>query len=323
MYYVANDKNTSRRLQEQAALEGTATAHWSLASSYRGYGWPVTEKNSEKAIWHLQKAGELGMLQAWFELGVMYLLGDGIPKDENKAFYWFQKSPDFSAGYLGLAYWEGRVTNRDPEKARLYLLKASKKDRVASAVLDALASIYRDGIGVTKDPVLAARYSPLVEAKPAVAPAAPKVRRSWEGDASKVVDIHTLLRQQAPVSSWLEYGKALMKATRISSAAIAFSKASELGSAEAELQLGQLYLGDWGMSGDEMSSVVEPLSQNYAKGNELIDAAARKGIRRGSQVESTSDRLEIAPEVAAKKFEGQDPRRLFYLFDVWSSKGGC
>lgn len=321
--YVANDKVASRKLQEQAAQEGSSMAHWNLANSYRGTGWPVTGLDSNKAVEHLTKAGELGMLQAWFELGVLYHAGYGVPKDEAKAFEWFQKSPYFSANYLGLAYWEGRVTKRDPQKARHHLLDASNHGRISADGLTALATIYRRGLGVPKDLVLAARFSPLIVDEPAKPPAKPKARKAWAGDRNTVVDIKDLLQQDSPASSWLEYGKALMKVTRISSAEIALARASELGSAEAEMMLGQLYNGDWGISPGDDIHVVEPLKLDPAKGKALIDSASKKGARPALSGDSGVVQAITEAQQGATKYEGQDPRRLYFLLQVWNSKEGC
>ena len=245
------------------------------------------------------------------------------PKDEVKAFEWFQKSPDFSASYLGLAYWEGRITKRDLQKARHYLLDASKRGRIGSDGLSALATMYRKGLGVTKDPVLAARFSPLIVDEPAKPPAAPKVRKPWAGDLNSVVNIQGLLQQDSPASSWLEYGKALMRVTRISSAAIALARASELGSAEAEFMLGQLYTGDWGISPGDDIHVMEPLKLDPAKGKALLDSASRKGVRPAQPSDSEEVQPTNEAQHGAAKYGGQDPRRLYFLFQVWNSKEGC
>jgi TPR repeat protein len=298
-------------------------AHWNLAGSYRGSGWPVTEKDPRKAIEHLEKAGELGMVQAWYELGVLYQAGYEVPKDEVKAFEWFQKAPYFAANYLGIAYWEGRITKRNFQKARLYLLDASQRDRIGVEGRSVLAAIYGRGLGVGKDPVLAARFSPLIVDEPAKPPAEPKVRKPWAGDRKSVIDIQWLLQKDSPASSWLEYGKALIKVTRISSAAIALARASELGSSEAEMTLGQLYIGDWGISSSDDIQIVEPLQLDPVKGKALIASATRKGVKPPKAVDAEDVQGGDETRLEVEKYEGQDPRRLYYLIGIWNSKGGC
>jgi len=324
LYYVAEDKATCRKVLEQACQEGSIEAHMWLANSFLGGGWPVTEKDPIKAIDHFQIAGNLGHAEAWFELGRMYKWGTLVQPDDAKAFECFQKAPRQSAYFLGLAYWEGKVTERDAVKARNFLIPVVQGDYFQSDALAVLASIYGDGVGVAKDPVLAARYSPLVAVKETVPPAKPRVGRPWEGDPQRVVNIQKLLTQKAPATSWLEYGKALMKATRISSAAIAFGRAMDLGSADAELLLGQLYSGDWGMSGDDMSAVIEPLPLDSSKGKALLDSAAKKG-KRPPLISGEDDRGDMfkAAKEKADKYSGQDPRRLFYLIEAWSWEDGC
>jgi hypothetical protein len=272
------------------------------------------------------------MAQAWFELGVLYQTGYEIRKDEDKAFECFHKSPEFSANYLGMAYWEGRITKRDRGKARQYLLDAHRRGRIGPDGFATLAVIYKKGLGVPKDPVLAARFSPLLVFEPVVPPAEPKARKLTEEPYAQapredkgisVVDIHGLLRKKAPASSWLDYGKALKKVKRLSSASMAFARARALGSAEAEMLLGQLYVGDWGISGNEMGDVAEPLDLDPTKGEALIDSARRRGILRPEPDSSEDEQMDRDAQAEADKFEGQDPRRLFYLLKVRDSMPGC
>lgn len=317
LYYVAGDKTMCRNLQEQAAREGSAEAHWKLANSFLGLGWPVTARDPQQAAAHFQSAGQLGMAQAWFNLGVLYQDGIEIPKDEAKAFECFQKSGDFGAYYLGMAYWAGRVTKRDVVKARLLLLKASKQDRFTRGGLPVLAEIYLEGLGTPKDPVLAARYFPLIAFKQSPPPAAPKARRPWEGEADLVVDIDKLLLQDAPAESWLEYGKALQDVTRVASAAKAFERAKDLGSARAEWMLGRLLQGDWGMSSDDMAAVVEPLGLSLAKGRVLIESAVRKGISVPAPLAAKERDWEFEHRKGAEAYPEGDPRRLFHQIRAW------
>lgn len=325
LYYVAEDKETSRKVLEQAAQQGSAEAHDRLASSYLGEGWPVTEKDPLKAIEHFQAAGELGKPESWYQLGRLYQTGVHFPRDEAKAFEYFVKAPGPSAYELGMAYWEGKVTTRDPEKAHELLLRTIQGNYIRAEGLAVLATMYRDGIGAPKDPVLAAVFSPLIATKDAAHPKSEEfVKEAWKGGAKQVIDIQKLLRQKAPAASWFEYGKALKRVTRISSAAIALTRASQLGSADAELLLGRLYMGDWEMDNDEKAAVVESLETDVERGKALIASAVRKGKRPPVPPSDGFENPNLETALAnANKYSGQDPRRLFYLLKVWSSMGGC
>ena len=318
LYYVIGDKVTARALLEQAAKEGVAQAHWMLGGSFLGLGWPVTDRDPQQAETHFRAAGELGMMQAWFDLGMLYREGTTVPKDEHKAFECFQKSGNFGAYFLGMAYWEGLVTSQDVVKARHFLLIASTQDRYTRGGLPILAKIYREGLGVKRDPVLAARYAPLKAFIQVAPPAAPKAHRPWEGDARLVVDIEKLLLEDAPAESWLEYGKALKGVSRIASAAMALERAKSLGSVEAEWELGRLFLGDWGVSGDEMSSVLEPLHLDLRKGEAFRTSAKAKGfIAPKNQDSSREQDLEQQHRKAAQALPAHDPRQLFHLIRAW------
>ena len=48
--------------------------------------------NKEKSIEWLIKAGENGHFKAQFNLGSMYFMGEELPKDLEKALYWFEKA---------------------------------------------------------------------------------------------------------------------------------------------------------------------------------------------------------------------------------------
>jgi TPR repeat protein len=323
LFYVAKDKAKSRQALEQAAQEGVREAHFRLAFSFLGVGSPITEKDPAKAIEHFTRAGELGMPGAWYQLGLLYLKGDVTTKDDAAAFSCFSKEPDLAHYQLGMAFWEGKGTARDPELARGHLLAAVKAKKIFPDGLAALATIYKDGIGVVKDPVLAARYSPMVADKVFPSGLHESLGNPGAGDPGKIPDIQTLMTMKAPASSWLEYGKALLQQQRVASAAMAFEKASELGSAEGGLQLGRLCIGDWGMSGDEATMVREPFPRDLAKGRTLLEAAARVGLHPRPDQPPPVNRIYQEALAKADRYHGQDPRRLYYLLTVWANSGGC
>ena len=70
------------------AAQGHASAQFNLGSMYRlGHGVPKDYTGSAK--WY-RKAAEQGYANAQFNLGIMYSKGSGVPQDDVQAYKWFQ-----------------------------------------------------------------------------------------------------------------------------------------------------------------------------------------------------------------------------------------
>lgn len=80
---------------QKSAEQEFRPAHFVLAWLYQ------TEENIEKAVWHYQKAGELGHAQAQYFLSEMYASGNGVAKDDEISLSWLRQSA--KQGYT-LAY---------------------------------------------------------------------------------------------------------------------------------------------------------------------------------------------------------------------------
>ncbi|NPA61166.1 MAG: sel1 repeat family protein [Epsilonproteobacteria bacterium] len=83
-----------------------------------------------KKVFFAQRAAKKGNVQAQFDLAIAYATGNGIEKDETKAFYWFHKSA--RAGhveakyYMGVSFLQGRGVRKDAHLARYWFKQASK-----------------------------------------------------------------------------------------------------------------------------------------------------------------------------------------------------
>ncbi len=84
----------------QKAYHSKADAYEALGNAYRDHGtrmtWnlPASVRNIPKALKYLKKAAELGSIDAYIDLGDMYKWGYGVPKDEQKAMYYYDKACD-------------------------------------------------------------------------------------------------------------------------------------------------------------------------------------------------------------------------------------
>ena len=130
---VAESKSESEKqklalLYDQSSKELTATELFEKGQDY-AWGYKGESINYKKAFYWYQKAAEKGDAPAQYNLGVLYLEGEGVPKSDKKAVYWTQKSADqgdVSAQYnLGLMYYDGKGVPQDYKKAEYWYQKAA------------------------------------------------------------------------------------------------------------------------------------------------------------------------------------------------------
>jgi TPR repeat protein len=107
----------------------------------------------KKAIADLREIAYAGNVNAQVQLGVIYLRGDGAPKDDAEALKWLQKAADqdnpIAERYLAEMYFKGRGVPAD-------ILQAAKWLRMAAEQGDAesehnLAVLYTRGEGVPRN----------------------------------------------------------------------------------------------------------------------------------------------------------------------------
>lgn len=93
-------------------------------------------------------------------LGVRYLLGRGVPKNDEKALYYFSKAANegdvFAQNEVAYLYAAGKGTPRDYGKALLYYRKAAEQD-LASAQYS-LGLMYARGLGTPVNMGLAIKW---------------------------------------------------------------------------------------------------------------------------------------------------------------------
>ena len=94
----------------------------------------------------------LSNAQTEHNLGVMYLLGEGVSQDYKKALYWFEKASDqglAGAQYnLGAMYYSGQGVSQDYQKALYWFEKASDQGLAEAQCI--LESLYESGYGGIK-----------------------------------------------------------------------------------------------------------------------------------------------------------------------------
>ena len=105
----------------------------------------------------LMPLAEQGHKRAQTGIGLMYLHGNGVEKNESKALEWFKEATcqnhDWAFYHLGTMYYYGMSVEQSYEKSFEYFQKASLINN-ATAFLN-LGHFYQEGKGVQKDDLLA------------------------------------------------------------------------------------------------------------------------------------------------------------------------
>ena len=124
-------------------INGQDSQQQAFGDDVPNYGVARTEKLPENLV----KAANYGNPSAQIQLGLQYLRGDGVPRDDTAAANWFMRSAvDGSSDgqyMVGFMYQTGRGVPEDHQEAlRWFQAAASKGQPYAEA---ALASVYIDG----------------------------------------------------------------------------------------------------------------------------------------------------------------------------------
>jgi TPR repeat protein len=153
---LAKDTRKAAEWYEKAAVQGHGKAQAGLGLLYvNGDGVP---RDYVKAVDWLQKASAQGNADAQLNLGWLYRDSKGIPKDPAKAFEWWQNAAERGFAHaqfaLGVIYNKGEVVPRNVPKV-LELWQKAVMQGYPDAQLN-LGSMYYFGEGVPKDVVKAA-----------------------------------------------------------------------------------------------------------------------------------------------------------------------
>ncbi len=138
-----------------AAERGDKITQWNLGKMYlRGEG--VSKSDAEAAKW-FRRSAEQGYADAQLQLGQMYQLGMGVPRSDLQAMPWIRKAAEqnnpAAQGGLGAFYDFGWGVAPDLTEAVKWYRKAAEQGD--SRGQHSLAGMYRAGRGVPKDIVQA------------------------------------------------------------------------------------------------------------------------------------------------------------------------
>lgn len=146
---------------KKAAQLGNIRSYTVLGILYRDGNY--VEKDIPKAIGYFKHAAAEGDFKAPRFLGVLFEEADGVNQDYQEAFSWYQTAAekgDITGKFLlGRLYERGLGADQDYRRAmELYLDSGSRGDVIAAPAIEAVARLYREGLGVPKDALKAEEW---------------------------------------------------------------------------------------------------------------------------------------------------------------------
>jgi len=147
--YEALDYVEAARLWLPLAEQGLPEAQFGIGMAYvRGGGLC---RNEALSLEWLTKAANQGHARAQLEVGRAHLFGWGIAKNKDEAIVWLTKSAE--TGLAAAQEFLGYIYRRDKDYAKAipWLQKAADQGDIAA--INALGDMYLDGEGVAKDEV--------------------------------------------------------------------------------------------------------------------------------------------------------------------------
>ncbi|MDR2406084.1 MAG: hypothetical protein LBE27_06905 [Deltaproteobacteria bacterium] len=141
----------------KAADQGSTDACLALAVLFHE-GSEVGKNYEEAASWW-SKAAHLGNSLAMKSLGLSYQRGEGVPQSFEKGVEWFQEAikcanPDPQAFFLlGLSYLSGKGVDKNNSQAFKYITESAERGYPLG--LYALGELYQNGIGTQSNPKMA------------------------------------------------------------------------------------------------------------------------------------------------------------------------
>lgn len=147
---------------EVAAKNGHAGAMYDIGNVFLkpSKGCPIKQDYAKALNWY-RRAANRGDARAMTSIGVMHEGGMGVKRDGREAVKWYfmaaNRGDDQAKINLGSSYSSGRFVERDYAKAMEWYMSAwrSMSASLAGALI---GDMYRDGLGVAKNPEEAERW---------------------------------------------------------------------------------------------------------------------------------------------------------------------
>ena len=160
--YESGNYTKSVNILKPLAKSGNAKAQFNLGWMYLN-GQGVTEDPKEAMKW-FQLAAKQGNASAQLNLGVMYDFGNGVAQDYKEAMKWYQlsaKQGDALAQFnIGAMYSFGNGVPQDYKEAIKWWRLAAEQGDTSAQ--GSLGYVYQNGLGVPKNNVLAHMWADIV-----------------------------------------------------------------------------------------------------------------------------------------------------------------
>lgn len=158
IYYGAQNYDKAFEFFKKAADLGNADAQWKLGICYL-FGEGIL-KDEEKGVEWIKKAAEKGHCYAQVDLGVCYFNGTGVIKNYSEAFNWLKKPAEQgickAQAFLGMCYSTGAGVTHDIKKGVEWFKKAAEQGNADAQFFLGLA--YQTGAGENADLNNAVKY---------------------------------------------------------------------------------------------------------------------------------------------------------------------
>ena len=128
---LLDNQPKEKTVEDKSKEEDSLIANMDSATVFERCKLYYSSENYTEAFKYCKKSAEEGILEAQFNLGVMYTCGQGVKQDYFKAVEWYQKAAEqgnASAQYiLGLMYDAGQGVKQDYIKAVEWYQKAAEQ----------------------------------------------------------------------------------------------------------------------------------------------------------------------------------------------------
>jgi uncharacterized protein len=198
------DDTEAVRWFREAAAKGDLTGEYNLGAAYlHGRGVPVDFV--ESATW-LRRAADRELPEAQYALGTLYANGRGVPRDNSAAQTWLRRAAEHNLPRAQLALGKlylSTATTGTPgagtrSEAAVWIERAARRDLPEAQLF--LAQMFRDGLGVARDPVAAYAWFALAASRDT-----PRAREELKAMATTMTPVQIIAaqRQQQVLASGL------------------------------------------------------------------------------------------------------------------------
>ncbi len=235
---VEKNAAEAEKWYKKAAAQDHFQAQQELAKRQKRQEKKISGKEPEKEISET-------LLEKWFELGIKYDFGKGVPVDYKEAVRWYRKAAE--AGHavaqynLGICYANGQGVTQDYSEAVKWYRKAAEAGYAAAQ--NNLGYRYENGLGVSKDIKEAVKWYH---------------KAAESGDANAQCNLATCYYNGEGVTQ--DYSEAVKW----------YRKAAESGNAAAQCNLGYCY-----ENGLDVSKDIKEAVKWYRKAAEAGNANAQ------------------------------------------------